>query len=382
MMAAPTRSGRVWSSRRRGPGRRPSAIERPSVRSRRTGAPGAPPCGTGVWSCTRRAAAGALRGPRREMRGDRVQDAVQARAARAAPYAVAASGDVNAAARVGAVAVPRGPVHAGRARRERGAGRGTGPRRRRRAPRVRCARAGLRPAAPSPRVRFRRALRAALPPRPRRRPAPPHARLGQKARAWRALAKDGRARTKEALGDLELLKTQLEEARAAEARAATLAVRARELEADRRKLRDEIATRDAAQRLGRLERRPSVSPLSPATARRRSPSPRGFRSVAFAEATPPPRASLTPSDESLSSASRDRRDALALRAAELEARQRGVRDALATHRSRTPTPTTTTSSSSSDSLVSRTLRVLRDQLSPERPDSSSSPVEEALGTAC
>ena len=42
------------------------------------------------------------------------------------------------------------------------------------------------------------------------------ARLGQKARAWRALAKDGRARTKEALGDLELLKTQLEEARAAE----------------------------------------------------------------------------------------------------------------------------------------------------------------------
>ena len=203
------------------------------------------------------------------------------------------------------------------------------------------------------------------------------ARLGQKARAWRALAKDGRARTKEALGDLELLKTQLEEARAAEARAATLAVRARELEAARRKLRDEIATRDAAQRLGRLERRPSVSPLSPATARRRSPSPRGFRSVAFAEATPPPRASLTPSDESLSSASRDRRDALALRAAELEARQRGVRDALATHRSRTPTPTTTTSSSSSDSLVSRTLRVLRDQLSPERPDSSSSPVEEA-----
>ena len=232
--------------------------------------------------------------------------------------------------------------------------------------------------------------------------------MGQKARAWRALAKDGRARTKEALGDLELLKTQLEEARAAEARAATLAVRARELEADRRKLRDEIATRDAAQRLGRLElrdeiatrdaahrverlereRRPSVSPLSPATARRRSPSPataprrslspRGFRSVAFAEATPPPRASLTPSDESLSSASRDRRDALALRAAELEARQRGVRDALATHRSRTPTPTTTTSSSSSDSLVSRTLRVLRDQLSPERPDSSSSsPVEEA-----
>ena len=187
------------------------------------------------------------------------------------------------------------------------------------------------------------------------------------------------------------------EARAAEARAATLAVRARELEADRRKLRDEIATRDAAQRLGRLElrdeiatrdaahrverlereRRPSVSPLSPATARRRSPSPRGFRSVAFAEATPPPRASLTPSDESLSGASRDRRDALALRAAELEARQRGVRDALATHRSRTPTPTTTTSSSSSDSLVSRTLRVLRDQLSPERPDSSSSPVEEA-----
>ena len=203
------------------------------------------------------------------------------------------------------------------------------------------------------------------------------ARLGQKARAWRAVAKDGRARTKEALGDLELLKTQLEEARAAEARAATLAVRARELEADRRKLRDEIATRDAAQRLGRLERRPSVSPLSPATARRRSPSPRGFRSVAFAEATPPPRASLTPSDESLSSASRDRRDALALRAAELEARQRGVRDALATHRSRTPTPTTTTSSSSSDSLVSRTLRVLRDQLSPERPDSSSSPVEGA-----
>ena len=68
------------------------------------------------------------------------------------------------------------------------------------------------------------------------------ARLGQKARAWRALAKDGRARTKEALGDLELLKTPLEEARAAEARAATLAVRARELEADRRKLRDEIAT--------------------------------------------------------------------------------------------------------------------------------------------
>jgi hypothetical protein len=213
------------------------------------------------------------------------------------------------------------------------------------------------------------------------------ARLGQKARAWRALAKDGRARTKEALGDLELLKTQLEEARAAEARAATLAVRARELEADRRKLRDEIATRDAAQRLGRLERRPSVSPLSPATARRRSPSPatarrrspspRGFRSVAFAEATPPPRASLTPSDESLrsvaseaSSAAQDRRDALALRAAELEARQRGVRDALATHRSRTPTPTTTTSSSSSDSLVSRTLRVLRNQLSPERPDSS------------
>ncbi|CAH0366584.1 unnamed protein product [Pelagomonas calceolata] len=224
------------------------------------------------------------------------------------------------------------------------------------------------------------------------------ARLGQKARAWRSVAKDGRARTKEALGDLEMLKTQLEEARAAEARAATLAVRARELEADRRKLRDEIATRDAAQRLGRLElrdeiatrdaahrvgrlereRRPSVSPLSPATARRRSPSPRGFRSVAFAEATPPPRASLTPSDESLSSAAQDRRDALALRAAELEARQRGVRDALATHRSRTPTPTTTTSSSSSDSLVSRTLRVLRDQLSPERPDSSSSsPVEEA-----
>ena len=103
------------------------------------------------------------------------------------------------------------------------------------------------------------------------------ARLGQKARAWRAVAKDGRARTKEALGDLELLKAQLEEARAAEARAATLAVRARELEADRRKLRDEIATRDAAQRLGRLERRPSVSPLSPATARRRSPSPRGFQ---------------------------------------------------------------------------------------------------------
>ena len=212
------------------------------------------------------------------------------------------------------------------------------------------------------------------------------ARLGQKARAWRALAKDGRARTKEALGDLEMLKAQLEEARAAEARAATLAVRARELEADRRKLRDEIATRDAAQRLGRLERRPSVSPLSPATARRRSPSPRGFRSVAFAEATPPPRASLTPSDESLrsvaseaSSAAQDRRAALALRAAELEARQRGVRDALATHRSRTPTPTTTTSSSSgSDSLVSRTLRVLRDQLSPERPDSSSSsPVEGA-----
>ena len=195
-----------------------------------------------------------------------------------------------------------------------------------------------------------------------------------------------------------MLKTHLEEARAAEARAATLAVRTRELEADRRKLRDEIATRDAAQRLGRLERerRPSVSPLSPATARRRSPSPatarrrspspRGFRSVAFAEATPPPRASLTPSDESLrsvaseaSSAAQDRRVALALRAAELEARQRGVRDALATHRSRTPTPTTTTSSSSgSDSLVSRTLRVLRDQLSPERPDSSStSPVEGA-----
>ena len=62
-----------------------------------------------------------------------------------------------------------------------------------------------------------------------------------------------------ALGDLELLKTQLEEARAAEARAATLAVRARELETDRRKLRDEIATRDAAQRLGRLELRDEIA---------------------------------------------------------------------------------------------------------------------------
>ena len=85
-------------------------------------------------------AAGALRFINRQVRGDRVQDAVEARAApRAAPYVVEESGGFDAAARVGAVAVPRGPVHAGRARRERGARRGTGPRRRRGAPRVRCA---------------------------------------------------------------------------------------------------------------------------------------------------------------------------------------------------------------------------------------------------
>ena len=108
-------------------------------------------------------AAGALRGPRRQVRGHRVQDAVEARAApRAAPYVVTESSGGLSTARVGAVAVPRGPVHAGRARRERGARRGTGPRRRRGAPRVRFARTGLRPAAPCPRVRFGRALRAAL----------------------------------------------------------------------------------------------------------------------------------------------------------------------------------------------------------------------------
>ena len=200
-----------------------------------------------------------------------------------------------------------------------------------------------------------------------------------KARAWRAAAKDGRSRTKRALGDLELIRTQLAEASGTEARAAALAIRARELETDRRRLRDELATRDAAQRLGRAPRRASLSPLSPATARwHRSPSP--SPRVAFADTTPPPRALRTPSDQSLqtiassaASAAEDRRDALALRAAELEARQRGVRDALSSHRSRT-SDTTTSSSSGGDSLVGRTLRVLRDQLPSSPPES---PVEEA-----
>ena len=200
-----------------------------------------------------------------------------------------------------------------------------------------------------------------------------------KARAWRAAAKDGRSRTKRALGDLELIRTQLAEARGAEARAAALAIRARELETDRRRLRDELATRDAAQRLGRAPRRASLSPLSPATARwYRSPSP--SPRVAFADTTPPPRALRTPSDQSpqtiassAASAAEDRRDALALRAAELEARQRGVRDALSSHRSRT-SDTTTSSSSGADSIVGRTLRVLRDQL-PSSPPGS--PLEEA-----
>ena len=73
----------------------------------------------------------------------------------------------------------------------------------------------------------------------------------------------------------------------------------------------EIAGRDRHQRRGAASRAPRAATLGvaaePRDGRRRSPLPR-FRSVAFAEA-PPPRASLTPSDESLSSASRDRRDA-------------------------------------------------------------------------
>ena len=251
------------------------------------------PCGTGVWSCTRRARGRSTTrpsSPSARPSSGRSKPAPR----RARPVRCYGERRVGNGAR-GRGGGPTWTCPRGRARRERGARRGTGF----------AADAAHRACGALERACDQRRLAHASLPSSTARGAPPRpsggaaacARLGQKARAWRALAKDGRARTKEALGDLELLKTQLEEARAAEARAATLAVRARELEADRRKLRDEIATRDAAQRLGRLERerRPSVSPLSPATARRRSPSPRGFRSVAFAEATPPPRASLTPS---------------------------------------------------------------------------------------
>ena len=200
MTAAPTRSGRAWSSRRRGPGRRPSAVERPVGQVEARGGLVRPRAERVSGRARGAPTAGALRGIRRQVRGDRrPRTRSKPRAApRAAPYFVKAGGGGRAAARVGAVAVPCGPVHAGRARRERGARRGTGPRRRRRAPGVRCARTGLvdqRRLA----LAFLRSstARGGAPPRPRWRPAPPRAHGWDRRRApGGAVAKDGRARTR------------------------------------------------------------------------------------------------------------------------------------------------------------------------------------------